>query len=291
MFTRIKTYLLQPYPYEYNIRRSLKTAGLAGIFIFLFLYIFQPFNLNQITSPFKPLIIFGFGIVTFVVLLFHSLMLPKIFPKSYQEERWTILLEILHVLVIIFTIGLGNMIYSSLVEIAHFNWLSLIVFQIYTLLVGVFPVTITIAAEQFFYLKQNLKAATELNRKLNQDNQEKTGKLRELILSDENEKETIKLDFVNLLFIKSVSNYVEVYFTERNKIRKSLLRSTLSRLEEKITEYPTIFRCHRTYIVNLKNVHEITGNSQGYRLILSNCNYEIPVARSYTKKLKEVIAN
>jgi len=54
----------------------------------------------------------------------------------------------------------------------------------------------------------------------------------------------------NLLLIKSVENYVEIYLQRNNKISRFYLRKTLKKVDEELIKYSFIFRCHRSYIIN-----------------------------------------
>lgn len=108
----------------------------------------------------------------------------------------------------------------------------------------------------------------------------------EIKLIAENEKDTLVLVAEELLFIESADNYSEVVFWKENKLQKVLLRSSLSRLEEQI-KHSFIARCHRSYIINLRQVTDISGNAQGYKLQLQNWGVALPVARRYTDLVKE----
>jgi DNA-binding LytR/AlgR family response regulator len=48
-----------------------------------------------------------------------------------------------------------------------------------------------------------------------------------------------------------------------------------------------IFRCHKSYLINLTQVAHISGNAQGYKLHLQNSTIEIPVSRTLNATIKE----
>ena len=69
---------------------------------------------------------------------------------------------------------------------------------------------------------------------------------------------------------------------EKGQIKKCLLRKTLTEIEEEIKrQCQHIRRCHNSYIVNIKQIESISGNSAGYRIILNNIDSPIPVSRKY----------
>ncbi len=58
------------------------------------------------------------------------------------------------------------------------------------------------------------------------------------------------------------------------------LRISLSNILKQV-QTQTIKRCHRSYIVNLDKVRNLKDNAQGYKLILSEMDFDIPVSRSF----------
>lgn len=52
---------------------------------------------------------------------------------------------------------------------------------------------------------------------------------------------------------------------------------------------PFIIRCHRAFLVNIRMVVKVDGNSQGYKLNLEGCEEEVPVSRAYAKEVKALI--
>jgi DNA-binding LytR/AlgR family response regulator len=60
-------------------------------------------------------------------------------------------------------------------------------------------------------------------------------------------------------------------------------------VELQLKKFKNIIRCHRSYIVNLENIENISGNLQGYQLNFKQYTEQVPVSRSYTKKIKSAI--
>ncbi|MBN4065836.1 LytTR family transcriptional regulator, partial [Candidatus Amoebophilus asiaticus] len=89
--------------------------------------------------------------------------------------------------------------------------------------------------------------------------------------------------------VASVDNYIEIFSENEGGITKNLLRNTLRKAEESLLNYPYLFKCHRAYIVNLQKIQSVIGNSQGYKLVFDKIEQPIPVARSQSKQLKELL--
>ena len=63
----------------------------------------------------------------------------------------------------------------------------------------------------------------------------------------------------------------------------------LKQAEEAVAACSFIVRCHRAFLVNIRTVVKVDGNSQGYRLRLEGCTEEVPVSRGYAKEIKTLI--
>jgi DNA-binding LytR/AlgR family response regulator len=144
----------------------------------------------------------------------------------------------------------------------------------------------------YYLLKKYVESTKKINERIvsfENLRAEATEKPQKIVITSETGKEKIEINLKDLLFIKSTDNYVEVYRAGRDNIEIILLRSSLKQIEENLKSYPFLFRCHRTYLINVNNISKVTGNSQGYKLIFKGVEYPIPVSRSYSKILLQLI--
>jgi DNA-binding LytR/AlgR family response regulator len=109
-----------------------------------------------------------------------------------------------------------------------------------------------------------------------------------LLLTAENGKDDIKIKPEQLLYIESADNYSIVFFMQNGELKKQMIRSSLKRLEGQINN-KNILRCHRAYIVNLKNVKRVEGNAAGYKLTVVEGGFAIPVSRNFGSKITGVL--
>jgi len=160
----LKQYLNQPYPVRAN---KWKLIFIISLFIAMFMVIFQPFGLQFVQKENKSLILAGYGLVTFIMLVINLIVFPKLFPRFLDEDKWTVKKQILWLLWVVFTIGIGNYYYSILVSIIMWSGLSgFILLQGFTMLIALFPiVTITIISQNQ-NLKKNTISAKEINKSL-----------------------------------------------------------------------------------------------------------------------------
>ena len=92
------------------------------------------------------------------------------------------------------------------------------------------------------------------------------------------DKKLIKLNFDDILFIKGLGNYVEIFV--RNS-KKYIYYKTLKDLIDKLPD--EFMRVHNSNIVNLKNVDHIEDN----HLIIGE--HKITIAKSYKDCLLNTI--
>jgi hypothetical protein len=273
-------YFSQPYPHQlHTVRQQIGLAGGVGLFIAFFLIVFQPFGSDDWHSNAKVWVLGGYGIVTFAGMLLVSLLTPKLLTRWYAEEGWTVGKEVLWSLGVIVVISLGNMLYGHLVFGWAFRWPSIVTWLLITASVGVIPAVVL-----------TLFKYTQLLRKYNPNalkisSEQAIASAHPIVLIAENAKDALRLQADELLFIESADNYSEIVFWKNQKIQKMLLRGSLSFFENQI-QPPDVRRCHRSYIVNLKQVEGITGNAQGYKLKLKNWEHLVPVARKYGDEVK-----
>ncbi|MBF7096262.1 LytR/AlgR family response regulator transcription factor [Alkalibacter mobilis] len=94
------------------------------------------------------------------------------------------------------------------------------------------------------------------------------------------------LDINEIFYAYSEGSYVFVRTFDNEYITKYTLNSLEERLDPKL-----FFRCHRSYLVNLSKIKEITPFFQGtYNIRLADSkNSEIPVSRRQAKGLKKLL--
>ena len=279
------TILHQPFPHESSFKRQIINAVVSGLIVTFFLRIFSPFEFA--TAPVNNLNLFalGYGVITTSIILFF-IFIEFFFPSLFNEDRWTIGKNILYYFILVFLIGSANLFYTSLLTRLKVGLDTFLTFQFYTLSITLIVVSALTMMKYFralnFYKKEAEKADDKVHQlKLSNENVL-------LSIKSENEKENFQLLLDDLIFIEAADNYSKIVFKNNDKIITTLIRSSLKRLEDQLKQ-PELFRCHRTYIVQLRNVENVMGNSQGYRLNLKHMQHSIPVSRRAGKDVQERI--
>jgi hypothetical protein len=283
--------LKQPYPIGINIPKKIYTIFGFGLFVVIFIKVFGLADKEGIDDL---CIIFGFGLITVFVMINNWIFLPLVFPVFFKENNWIVIKEILFHIWNIFLIGTANLVYAYIGGYYEINIFTFIHAQLTTFGVAIFPVTFLILLNYNRLLKKYVKSAKELNKKIQSKIDLKKAKNKidqQIYLYSENGNESIQIHLHNLLLIKSVENYIEIHLQEKGNCKRFYLRNSLKKIEEEFTEYSFIFRCHRSYIINMNKIKKVFGNSQGYKLLMDEYEIEIPVARSCSKKFKNKITS
>ncbi len=284
---KVKEFFFQPYPFYANSKQALQLVIFISIFIGFFCLAFKPYGMDQLPMKIQNAVSFGFGIVTLMASLLNMVVMPYVFPRLLSEERWKVYKEVIWVVWMLFFITTLNYLYAHYFFDFAPDWVTFLGVMKYTFIIGIMPALGVIFYKQIYQYKVNLKEVEHLNEILNRSTLKEWDEF--VVLTSTNKGEHIKLDHRTISCIAAAGNYVEVFYTEGDQEKKTLLRNKISEIEEQVRQYPILQRCHRTYIVNIKKVSYLEGNSQGYKLHLLTTTKIVPVARSYSGNIKKMI--
>lgn len=287
MKNTIINFFTEPYPID--TRYNGKIAVITALFVSFFLVFFEPFGLANINIEYKKTVLAGYGLVTLIVLLANIVLLPKYFKKIFSKNNWTIGKQIIYLIWILFCIGIGIYLYSNLIfQLGLFNLRTLISFELFSIGIGIIPIVIIILWKKNSLLKEHLKSAQKLNLKL--INSTPKNEL-DIVLkfTSYNQKDRIEIPKKNILFIESQGNYCFIYYLDKDKLKKKILRASLKSLLDQIPENIGLMRSHRAYIINPDQIYQIKGNAQGYKLLFNGTTKEASVSRTYIRAFKALI--
>jgi hypothetical protein len=267
--------------YLTNKRNTFIQVLFTAIFAFVFIIIYRPFGYENWYGNIGNLELYA-GTVVVVVLGMVTIILTRIimflFNKNHEITLavyiWMIILEVL--LLGAFYTALEKVI---LKDDRPTSGLFLNAVQNTTLILLI-PY---ILSGLFF-------AWSDIKKKFDQVVQQFRDPAEIFIpFKDENGILRLTLKSVNILYLESSDNYVVVNYLDNEKQKKYLVRNNLKNLEKNLKDYP-IFRCHRSYSVNIRNVKMIRKVRSGYELVMAIGNEEsIPVSKSYEKKILELM--
>ncbi|MEM1215894.1 MAG: LytTR family DNA-binding domain-containing protein [Bacteroidota bacterium] len=280
-------WLRQPFPYDESWRCHFRNGYMVGLFVTFFLYFFRPFGLANGQEAFGTLWLFQqclyFGITTtFTTWAFGGFTL--LFPKFFNEEDWVIGREIILNLGIILSITAANIALGLYLYNNPFNVLVVLISFWNTVLIGLFPILFGVYRKHQKWQKRYATAAASASTQLQKTAPENG---TPLVLSGENQQEEVTFLANELLYVAAADNYVKLHLWQDDQLRTPLLRSSLKATAEQLTDHAQFFRCHRTYLVNLRQVVNITGNAQGYKLHFAQTEQLVPVSRKLNQEITE----
>lgn len=241
----------------------------CGVFSFLFMYIFSPFNMNQWygNGPQSVAGVFGVfslcGMTGLCISQFGLMRLKGPRPLTCLQFAGWFAGEVLLVALVV------NIVNVSMHSDLQFSWLE------YTDTLkfgfGVMALPYSIALLWFY-------------------NREKVAELRHrpspaedtcLHISDEYGKLALSLQPARLLLMKAEDNYVQVFYEHGHTVRKELIRNSLKKLEGQLAGHGFV-RAHRSYMVNVGRVILFRKNTKGHYLQLDGlADVTVPVSTSY----------
>jgi DNA-binding LytR/AlgR family response regulator len=302
--------LQQPFPRNNQAGRVIKTALAIGSFVFIFLFVFRPFGLQEMSTKALAVAVFFYGLLCFLILAGYFLIIPLLLPRVYEESGWTVWKEIAHTIVCILAVSAGNIAFTHFYFRQDIDRELALQFLWMTFCVAIIPITLLVLIRQVRLMRTYSKQAADLDRQLSGQpapnpeaahlpvSDPKVARLPEppgiagakIHFPVENGQEAFDLPLGFFLYAEAADNYVKLYYVAEGKLMQKMIRSTLKKLEEAFRGHDRLYRCHRTYIVNLEKVVHINGNAQGYKLHLEGAPGPIPVSRNLNGEIAGLVA-
>lgn len=275
-------FLNKPYPFNDDLKYNSKLIFFISIGVLGFLYLFQPLDVNLMENKEKFYVVVGLGAITFLSLSLNLLILPSLFPNIFIKRVWNIKKEIIWDIWILTTVTIGYYLYYQVLGIFHIDFkvvLGLII-------IAIIPITGLIIVNRNRMLRSNLKLAEGINRKLHEN---KLIEEKLVHFKSDYVKDNLSIKVSLLLLIRAANNYIEVFWKEGKTIKSQMIRTSLRKAEEVLHEHKFIFRCHRSFMVNINFIDKIEGSVQGYSVFFEGLDFTVPVSKNFAYKLKQLI--
>ena len=209
---------------------------LSSVFFFFFVVVYQPFHMAEALDMGRGLFIANAALMMCIVLVTLMILRTIFYFLSthlcrnwWQYIGWTALeMTVLTYFLALYVYLMGGR------TIPYFSQLA-ICLQ-YTFLILVYPyfgitiVSVVIAGEQVPARERDTIRFTDANRQV-----------KIVLLKDA------------ILYISAEENYVKIHYLDSGKVKEYTLRSTMSAIAPLVEQFG-IFRCHRSYYVNLKHI-------------------------------------
>lgn len=281
---RLNNFLHQPYPFYYRGRSLVIISVSIFIAVFLFGYLFKPFDVyepeHRMSFVFICLIHAAIPAVLYFLFFYILKQVPKI------DENWNVQKEIIAVVSLLLLIGTGQFLIRDIIYDNPNNWSFRYLLEEcgHTLLVGALFSFVFVPLNFNRLYRSTQRHAGQLQFTPNEDApvQETYIAIQTQVKADD-----FILDVGHLLFARAEKNYVEFYLRNEVNSYKLLKRISMKELEAKLTHLPFLMKTHRSYLVNLQAVEAISGNAQGYKLKLKYHDELVPVSRNLIPAFEE----
>ena len=265
---------------EYIVEKSniVRLIIFTALFALLFINFYAPFgvrywfNVSQVQLLLYSSLIILTGVLVVVISRVLMYMASKRFPVNYWHYAVWVLSEVFFMA--LFYAMFEKLIFHDERVFAHLLKVSIQ----NTALVLLLPYS----AMWLYFSWQ------EKNRQLEQlSNGETILDSSKNMIPFHDEKGILRLSMKqeNFLYIEASDNYANIFYINKGKISRFLLRNTLKRMEN-LFKNTEIVRCHRSYMVNFEKVKVIRKDKEGLQLELDLPSViDIPVSRSYVDKV------
>jgi hypothetical protein len=252
-----------------SIRRKVLVGLILCIYLSFIVIFLQPFDTSQFESDYKVLLLSGYGILTFVVFVIHSSIENVWYFRV--GKVWSVRDEIISTLLFCLFSGTVLYLYNRFIV----NRVGCTLATYWRFLSVTVAYMIPVFVPLMLYLRQKFGERIIPPAK------------NSFILTGENKNEILSIEKEELLFIRAVENYIEICFMDKSKkVISKTFRQTLSNVCEQL---PFLEKCHRSYLVNISTIKEITGNSQGAKISFIVGEKEIPLSKTYYKHMKNIM--
>jgi len=281
--------LNQPYPFNNNFKHNLRTIMIVcGGFMLIMLY-FQPFGINFLASPKNGYFVLLIGLLSAATFFFYTLVLPGLFPKLFESDRWTVRKELIWnagmfaVLVVSFTLTAIAFDISGMQTLPIFRAGA----------IALLPLVLFNLSNYNNSLKSKVSQVIDSGRHWLAEERKTTQSTGDEMvhIESENGKEVFEEELKNIVLIQSASNYIEIFYREGTVIRKKMVRQTLSNVESVLSGFQNIKKCHRCCLVNIDQISRLTGISPNYTLEASGLDFRIPIARQNIAKFRKLFSS
>jgi DNA-binding LytR/AlgR family response regulator len=177
--------------------------------------------------------------------------------------------------------------YFVVAILGSWHWQNQLLFVFYTLAIGLFPIS-------FMYLVNRHSDTISKPQQLDAVDSHVEGTIttqtRLITLSGDNKDDNVQVALSDILFIKSADNYCELALLDEISDSGKLLRCSLTNLLKQLPSDSQVFRCHRSYAVNMLLVKSWQGNAGGLQLAMQTGDVVVPVSRTYVDVIKQALS-
>ena len=256
------------YPFDSSVKNHLLLAIGLAVWVFAFLYFTEPLDVNELGNRQQLIYLPLYGIA---VAIAYSAMLPvQKWLHEKAKRSWPIKNEIAFFLIFISAaLILARSVYLYIVVVGEPNPYTLGYFIISIFIPAALTIFPIVALGRWAMGKYK-------NKKLEK---------QKIEIQGEGNFESLRLLLDDLICIQSSDNYVEVSFLDNGALKKRLIRTKLSVLEN---DHQDLLRTHRSYLINPHHFlsFKTVEGKQGLQL---TSDIFTPISKTYAMAVKEAL--
>ena len=189
---------------------SWKTVTVPAAIVFLILYLLEPFGLSRLESGLLWVSL-GAALISAGVSSVFVWVLPRLFPRWYAEQGWTLGKEVVNTLALLLSIAVCVWLYVAWLTGMVLSLCLFFVVLLWVLILGAFPTVLFALWNRNIQLARNLRKATEMNRSLpDKPKAEKPSSVPLVFQGDT--REALEVDAMSFLYAESEGNYIRLYY-------------------------------------------------------------------------------
>ncbi|MBC8753129.1 LytTR family transcriptional regulator [Kordia sp. YSTF-M3] len=261
--------------YIQSIPKQLLIGFFIGLWVFLFLFFVEPFDMYQLRPSERSFAALGYSIVA---VLTYVIIIPVQRILYNSGRSWSILKEILLLVSLLLISGITSFLFFKFILLP--NEPNTYEFGFF-FSQRVFP-TVLLMLPMMIFLRWIFGDKTI------PETIAGTQKKQTIVIKGENKAEVLHLKESELVFIESANNYVKVHYLLEGTLKNELFRTKISVLQK---EFPFLLKTHRSFLINPSHFLEWKRESSQTILILKPAVTEIPVSKTYKKALVEKFTN
>jgi hypothetical protein len=283
---RIKNWLGKPFPFYESYAQKILIPVIPTLFVMIGLVLLNwTTNATMLWHQINSVLIYG-SIVILISLIF-SIVLPGIYPKLFNNEKWTVLKTLLFFLSTIVFVGLAITLFAYYFDnpnkLSFINFLGKVMVRAVSL--SFFPIIGLVFYFEIQLQKRNHSNAISIISEIQKENDDKPIPSNQEITLAKNTKEAFSIKEQDLQYIKAEGNYCKIFYNGNSALKQKLIRSSLKEIEKCIENRDAFIRCHKSYIINISKVSDVSGNARGYLFHFSDNDHKVPGSRNLSKSL------
>lgn len=282
--TTLTKFLEQPYPFYYEGRKLFEFLGVIFLIGMFFNYMLQPFDVNPDEQKMNYFWICVIHSSSPMLILICMASILRLFQKA--TEDWKVKNEFILILLLIILTGITQFFFRDIVYKNPDNWSWRYFKEELTnaIIAGIFLAPVIISVNLNRQQFKNQQRANRISEKITETKEIVPNSI--ISIETEVKSEKFSFDSNSLIYAKAEGNYAEIYLQKENGIDKLTKRISLKNLETQLNGFSFIIKTHRSILLNVNYIENVSGNAQGYKVQLKNCPETVPVSRNYIQSFE-----